>query len=276
MQNILIPTDFSDNADHALSFATELLKSKACNFFLLNVQKEHKESSRPSMEGEERKSKKARSRLDRTLRRMEKSTKNTEHTFRPILARGNFTDVVHESIKQLNIDLMVMGSKGKKSSIPVFLGTTTTKALKTVQKCPVLVVPKDAEIGIPKEIAFASDYKRRFDGNVIEPLRTVALLSRAAIHVVHMGEEDRLDKLQADNLSDLVRHLSPIPHSTHIIPNFISKTKIIQFFLKNQDIDMLAMVNYKGGYLEQIFREPVITKMIFHIDIPFLVLPDRD
>ena len=46
-------------------------------------------------------------------------------------------------IDELGIDFIVMGNKGKKSSIPIFLGSTATKTLHTVKKCPVLTVPLD-------------------------------------------------------------------------------------------------------------------------------------
>ena len=37
MQNILVPTDFSNDAYNALYFASKLFKNKACNFYLLNA-----------------------------------------------------------------------------------------------------------------------------------------------------------------------------------------------------------------------------------------------
>ncbi len=37
MKNILLPTDFSDNAYNALRYAAELYKEEDCTFFLLNT-----------------------------------------------------------------------------------------------------------------------------------------------------------------------------------------------------------------------------------------------
>lgn len=276
MQNILIPTDFSRNAYHALSFVTELFKNRKCNFFLLNVYEEDHADKDLSNGIGDRLGEKSEAGLQRTARSIKKRLKNTAHTFKTISKKGQFTEIVDSLIGQLGIELVVMGSKGKKSSIPIFLGSTVTKTFKSVKQCPVLAVPKNAEIKIPDEIAFATDYKRIFDKKVIEPLRFMALLNEAPIHVVHMGEEEVLDEFQQLNLNELSKHLSPIPHSVHSIPHFVSKTKIIELFLKNMGIHMLAMVNYKGSFLEKLFREPIISKMIFHVDIPLLILPDDD
>ena len=37
MKNILIPTDFSDNAWNAITYAINLFKKKECTFYLVNV-----------------------------------------------------------------------------------------------------------------------------------------------------------------------------------------------------------------------------------------------
>ena len=37
MANILIPTDFSDNAWNAVEYAVEFFKNSSCNFYLLHV-----------------------------------------------------------------------------------------------------------------------------------------------------------------------------------------------------------------------------------------------
>ena len=36
MTNILLPTDFSENAWHAFEYALELFKNETCNFYILN------------------------------------------------------------------------------------------------------------------------------------------------------------------------------------------------------------------------------------------------
>ena len=47
-------------------------------------------------------------------------------------------------------------------------------------------------------------------------------------------------------------------------------------FLEEMNIDMLAMVNYKHSFLERLGREPVIKRVAFDLDIPFLIIPYED
>jgi hypothetical protein len=57
------------------------------------------------------------------------------------------------------------------------------------------------------------------------------------------------------------------------MPNYAKKTNEIVDFIKDLKIDLLAMVNYKHGFIENIIKEPIIKKMGMHPIIPFLVIP---
>jgi hypothetical protein len=166
-----------------------------------------------------------------------------------------------------------MGIKGKKSSIPVFFENNIIEASQTVKKCPVLTVPKNTGFSIPKEIAFITDLKKTFDAEALNPLLYMAGLYGAAIRIVHIDDEEELDRFQRSNLDALLGCFNTVEHSFQRIPNFISKTKIIEVFLAHTGSDILAMAYNEHGLLEKMLREPVIEKMIININIPFLVIP---
>lgn len=279
MKNILVPTDFSNNAFHALNYASELLKNEECNFFLLNVFTEKKGFKNKRVKGNsEGFSKKleedSKAGLKRILLKIKKQRDNQKHTYRLISEQNELITVINALIDDLGIDLIVMGNKGKKSSIPIFLGSTATKTLHSVKNCPVLTVPKSSNFSVLKEIAFVTDFKKPFTAKTIGLMLNIAQLYGAAVRIVHIDEEDRLDKFRQSNLDELRTFFKPIVHSFHQIPYFISKTKIIQVFLEDSGIDMLAMMNNEHGLLEKMLREPIIEKMVFNIDIPFLVIPE--
>lgn len=278
MQNILVPTDFSKNAFHALNYATELLKNEECNFFLLHVFTERKgfKSKRIKDDSEKNSTKRkedSKVRLNRIILKIKKQKDNQKHTYQLISEKNGLMQVINSLIDELSVDLIVMGIKGKKSSIPVFFESKTTKVLQTVKKCPVLTVPKNTEFSIPKEIAFITDLKKTFDAEALNPLLFMAGLYGAAIRIVHIDDEEELDSFQQSNLDALLICFKTVEHSFQRIPNFISKTKIIQVFLEHSGSDMLAMAYNEHGLLEKMLREPIIEKMIINIDIPFLVIP---
>lgn len=275
VQNILVPTDFSNNAHHALRYAARLVKDEACTFFLLHVYggKKGFKNNTIHMENDSQLEEDSQLRLRNMLKRIKKDNENQKHTYQLISRFNDLTHAVHSIIEEQEIDLIVMGNKGKKSSIPIFLGSTTRKTLQSVKKCPVLTVPKSAKFKMPNEIAFATDFKRPYNAKVLDALRTMALQSGAAISILHINEKEQLDEFQRSNLNSLLAYLEPVPNSVHWMPNFISKTKVIQVFLEDLNVDMLAMVNFEHGFVEKMLREPIIEKMVFNINIPFLVIP---
>ncbi|WP_281541245.1 universal stress protein [Maribacter aestuarii] len=280
MKKILLPTDFSNNAFHALTSASELLKNEECQFFVLNVFTEKKGFKSDSIEdAKERKlqnwKEEATTRLERFVNRIKKQGENQKHTYKLLAKRKDLIHAIDKLVDKLDIDLIVMGNKGKKSSIPLFLGKTATQTLHHVNKCAVLTIAKNTSYAVPKQIAFVTDLKKSFTANDMEPLKHIALLNGTPIQIVHIDEKEQMDKSQQSNLDELLSYLKPTETAVHHMPNFISKAKIIEVFIKETGIDMLVMVNNKHGFLEKMLREPIIEKMVFNIDIPFLVIPEK-
>ena len=279
MQHILIPTDFSNNAYNALFYAVKLFKDTTCSFYVLNAYDELtplrskslakkkllEQLSDESMEG-----------LEQTLHRIHLDDSNPKHSYVPLSEKGGLLQVISRAVRDRKIDLVVMGNKGATGSAAVFLGSKTTKVLAALKTCPVLAVPADTDFSKPNEIAFATDYKRIFDAEVVHPFRTLASLCSASVRILHVHEEERLDEQQEANLATLLAYLELLPHSIHWMPNFSTKAEAIQAFLDELGIGMLAMVNYPHSFLERLLREPVIKKMVFNISIPFLVIPGKD
>ena len=58
------------------------------------------------------------------------------------------------------------------------------------------------------------------------------------------------------------------------MPDYTKKSEEINEFIKDLDINILAMVNYKHSFIEGIIKEPVIKKLGFHPIVPFLVIPE--
>ncbi|MCP4974750.1 MAG: universal stress protein [Maribacter sp.] len=284
MRNILVPTDFSNDAYNALYFASKLFKSKACNFFLLNAYSESTPLISRNIDngnGEhkgllEQLKDESNEELKHTFHRVNLDNKCPKHNYKMISKKMDLIETISQAIDDYKIDLVVMGNKGKTSGLGVYLGSSTTKTMASIKKCPILAVPENADFKVPYEIAFATNYKRYYDAEVLEPLKGMAIHCGAALRVVHINEEEHMSKIQEGNLKTLRAYLDPMENTVHWMPNFTSKTKAIQVFLDELGIGMLAMVNYEYSFLEKLLHEPLIKKLAFNIDIPFLVIPGTD
>lgn len=277
MKNILVLTDFSDNAYNALFCASKLFDQNECDFFLLNAYEEKVSRADKLLSGGEELLTLAKigskEGLENVFHKINLDNPNPRHRYQKLSRNTGLMIAIKKAIKEFKIDLLVLGNKGTTGLVSVFWGSTTIKVMTTVKECPILAVPAEKEFTIPSEIAFATNYKRSFDAEVLAPVRFMASVCNAAVRIVHINEEKRLSKFQESNLNTLISYLKPLEHTVHWMPNFTSKTKAIQLFLDELNIGMLAMVNYEHSFLELLLREPVIQKMTFHITIPFLVVP---
>ncbi|WP_420322018.1 universal stress protein [Flagellimonas sp.] len=282
MKNILVPTDFSNDAYNALHYTTQLLAGEQCTFHILNVYDEHVALRTPRFLKEGGKvlhkllADESKEGLMETVHRINRDTENPKHTFKTVSKKGEMLECIGLCVFDWDIDLVVMGNKGKMGAKEIFLGGNTIRTIGRIRKCPVLMVPKETEFIQPKQIAFATYYKRNFSHNVLDPLLYIAQMYRSSIQIMHVDEDKKLDKTQKANKAALEKVLAQIEHSTHWRPHYTEKAKVINDFVKDLGANLLVMVNYEHNLLEKIIREPVIMEIASYLNIPFLVIPCKD
>ena len=140
MKKILIPTDFSDNAWNAISYALSLFANEKCEFFLLNTYTPVIPSSRfispmaNAVRIEDAVRMTSENGLSKTLERIQEDFANPLHTFKTI---SSFFNLLVEEIKELvddyNIDVVLTGTKGASGMDEVFMGSNTVRIIKSVK-----------------------------------------------------------------------------------------------------------------------------------------------
>ncbi|NND15656.1 MAG: universal stress protein [Eudoraea sp.] len=279
-KHVIVPTDFSETADRALEYARALFRSDTCTFHLLNTYTPaiaHSRFMATSLHGslmEENVQTASEQGLQQIVDGLLTKNANPLHTFKTNSSFNILTEEICNISDINNLHLVVTGTTGASGLQEVFLGSNTVRILKSAQECPVLTIPPEASFAPPKQIAFITDYKRNFNATVLQPLLDIASAYGSKIRVMHIKEEQELNKYQESNKSILSEYLSPLSHTIHEMPYYGSKAKVIQHFLEDMEIDIVSLVHYKHGFLEELLREPVIKKVIFHTNIPLLVLPE--
>ena len=273
-RHILLPTDFSDNAWSAIVYALKLYADEVCKFYILNSVAMHASTM---------------SNLSNHLLRVMKenalrdlielketivaSDANANHEFEIVLSTQDLDDAINSAVKNHEIDRIVMGTKGATGAKELFFGSNTVKILKQVRLCPILIVPDEHDFIRPRQIAFPTDYKRFFSEKDLKPIKDLTELYHSKIRVLHINKEETLDEDQKHNYTNLKDALGNYEHSFHWMPDYSTKETEIREFINDLEIDMLAMVNYRHSCLESILKEPVIKKIGFKPEVPFLVVP---
>ncbi len=274
--NILLPTDFSDNAWSAAVYALELYAREECAFYFLHSTKiRMSRMSSSSNELIKVISENAIKELTGLKEMAEKTNTNTNtnHKFSIVLSVDDLKVAMETAIKEHNINLVVMGTKGTTKPSNFLFGSNTVHIVNKVRLCSILIVPDEFNFIEPKQIAFATDFNRFYSDKELSPLKKMARLYNSKIRVVCVQHEGKLSDIQEKNCTKLEEYLSNYKSSFHFMPNYAKKTVEINDFIKELSIDILAMVNYKHSFIENIIKEPVIKKIGFHPTIPFLVIP---
>ncbi|RED43840.1 nucleotide-binding universal stress UspA family protein [Winogradskyella eximia] len=273
-KNILLPTDFSDNAWSAVVYALKLYEEELCTFYFLHSTK-MKVSTMSNMSNKLLRvmAENAMNELSELKELAETSNANANHSFEIILSSNDLFHSMETIIEKNNIDMVVMGTKGATGAKEIVFGSNTVNSIKKIKNCPVLAVPDEFDFVIPEQIAFPTDFNRLY-GAELQPLLDLADLYNSKIRVLHINKEDSISEAQDYNLDQLKVALENYEYSFHWMPDYSKKDEAIKDFIDELNINILVMINYKHSFIESLVKEPVIKKLGFQPTIPFLVIPD--
>ncbi|MEX0289186.1 MAG: universal stress protein [Flavobacteriaceae bacterium] len=282
IKNILVATDFSNNAYSALFYATKLLAPEKCTFYLLNTYTELTPLNGQLLPGFDIKKllkqleAQSQEKLTSTSHKIVRDTANPNHTFKVISQKGDLVKVIKEKLTELHIDLVIMGNKGLTAAADIFFGSNTIKVANKVSGCPILAIPGEYDFKMPEEIAFVTDFEKYCNKSTLTPLLKIAELSKASIQVLHIDEEKFYNPTREANRKTLQICLRQMEHSFQTVREFDDKAKVIDVLLEKMDIDMYAMVNYPHNLFQKLTHEPIIKDVSMYSDLPFLILPPKD
>ncbi|WP_339840080.1 universal stress protein [uncultured Maribacter sp.] len=282
IKNILVATDFSNEAYNALFYATQIFASKPCTFHIIHIYDDLTATSGPRnvlFVGKKELSHlrtTSQENLTETVHRIVLDTGSKLHKFNTISSKGTISSVISQTIDNLEIDLIVMGNKGKTGAKELFMGSNTIKIANTITQCPILAVPKEIAYKPIDEIAFITDFKKGYTRNTLAMLLSIASITDAAIRVLHINEEEIMNPSQVSNKKLLKKCLAKTQHSFDDIWNYADKANVIQDFLSERNIKMFAMAYHRRNFFERLLHEPVIMDLSIYANTAFLILPVQD
>ena len=279
-RKILLPTDFSKSAWHAINYALELYKEDNCIFYILNVFSatsnvfESLLNMEPGSELYETKKTNSEKGLGKVLDLiLFNDESNPKHVFKTISVFNNPVEAIKNIVDEKDIEIIVMGTKGETNNQKSAFGSVAINVMEKVRNCPVIVVPEDAVHTMPKEIVFPTDYKINFKKRELNYLLDITKKCDAAIVVLHITEEEKLSKTQIENKKLLEEYLEDVKCSFHTLPNY-SVESAVNLFVESRESDMVAFINKKHALFGSVFVQPMVKELGFHSKVPMLVMHD--
>lgn len=191
MIKILVPYDFSEQAQNALDFTTGLAnKIENVHVDVVHVLEVPYSSSVGTMGGGEVMPEienqiffvEMMEKRKKQIEDLQKKYSNKNFTFQAKLKLGNAFKSISESILEEEPDMVVMGSKGSSGIEEVLIGSNTEKIVRTAT-CPVITVKSKTDPEHFKKIVFASDFREDED-EIARRMKNLQTLFNADLYFV--------------------------------------------------------------------------------------------
>jgi len=279
MKKILLPTDFSDNAFNAITYALQLFKNETCTFYLLNIytpivyDTEYIGYSSINPNLDEIYKKNSITGLHKTEKRIKETFQNELHQFKQISSFNILTDEINDLVKKEAIDLIIMGTQGETGAKEVLFGSTTVRVIHRA-KIPIIAIPSAYTFNKIENLLFPTDYDIDYKDEQLEWINYLAEKHQATLHIVHISKDDFLP---ADQKKKKVELTTKLQHQRCKFSLLEGKNiaKTIYKFEKENNIQLLAMISNKHSFFENLFFKQVIDEIGFHTKVPFLVIPSQ-
>ena len=272
MKKILVPTDFSATARHAMAYALELSKTMdhahidLVHMYLPATAAEYPNIVPPIAEMMEAQEKMLANFADEVRKRSVVSTPITSH-----LIVGFPADEIVRLSEEY--DLVVIGATGESDVLDNMFGSVSGHVARK-SKCPVILVPKGVTFQPIENILFASNYESA-DSEMIRSLIDFNKMFGAKLHFVHVRNEDPADDFEKTRdliFSDLSEKGEPaFSFEIEEIEGGDVHTAI-QAFAERSDIDLVVMVVKKRGFWDGLFHRSQTRQMALNTTKPLMML----
>jgi len=265
MKKLLVPTDFSDNAENALKFAINLANHFESKIYLLSVYQVH--SPAGSLKDID-----SFLRTENELQLSALVSKSKNELFQnasmeAVTVNGSTASVISNFADKRDIDLIVMGTQGSSALHEIFIGSTTVGVIKKATKA-VLASPNNFSYRPFKKIVLALDESKTFPKEEISPLLTLAKSYQSKVLVYHIAEPGGQNGVSPS----IHEYLKGTDYSVHEKIGITDINEGINDFVRENDADLLCMIARKRSFLENLFDPSVTRREAFDSPVALLVL----
>lgn len=271
MEKILVPTDFSAQAENALKVAAKLAKKHKSEIFLLHMLELPLGLVDQANSGV--------SSLPESLFFMKLAHKRFKEVLSSEYLKGitvhetvlfqNAFEGITEVVSKNKIDLIIMGSHGASGFKEMFIGSNTEKVVRT-SNIPVLVIKNEHEKFAIKNFVFASD----FSSEIKKPFNAAVKFAesvKAKMHLVFINTATNfLTTEEANKLMEKFLKGMDFKNYTLNVYNDTSVEKGVLNFAHSIDADLIGMATHGRKGLSHFFNGSVSEDLVNHAKRPVI------
>lgn len=273
MSTLIVATDFSEEAENALVYASEVakeLKAKIILFTSFSLSVHAANTRLPA------------SAIERLIAQNNAALKERAEAIAvqygiEVEYESGLMLQVSEELANLyvkhNADLIVMGMAANSLTQDLFGNTTTAAIMKL--KFPVLAIPLGAKYKKIERILFACDVLRGVQKKILERIRNLAAALGAEVEVFHVQNKVKMLENSTQHLTSKTSIDEGLEGVSFFYKNVDSGTVVeaIKKEINHFDADVLIMIPQRYGFWDSLIHRSKTRIMASNCKIPLFSIP---
>lgn len=272
MKKILVPIDFSAQAEYAAKVAVSIAKLTNAKIYLLHMLELPTGVIDPSSYGTSSNTPTALLFLKRAYEKFEKFKKlpffDDIEIEDSVLFHKAYDGIIDESVKN-DVDLIVMGSKGTSGLEEMLVGSNTEKVVRN-SDIPVLVIKQEIENFKIENIVFASNFNS--DARIsFQKILDFSAIFDTQIHLLKINTIHNFEttKESSDAIRNFINEFD-LNNYTLNIYNDVSVEAGVLNFAKVIDADIILLNTHGRRGLAHLFTGSIGEDLANHAKLPVL------
>lgn len=270
MKRILVPTDFSVQAEHALKIAVQIAKTYGSEIFVIHSMELPMHLATTSSTNNN---------LPEALFFMKLVEKNFSElrekdyldgiVFNETIGQGEIYEDIEEVSEKNKISLIVMGSSGASGFKEMFVGSNTEKVVRT-SKIPVLVIKNNHPEFQVKDFVFASDFSMEGQRAFNEAQKFAKRIgSKTHLLMVNTPANFKTSQQSYTLMEDFVKDMD-IENYTLNIYNDTTVEKGILNFARHINAQLIGMGTHGRKGISHFFNGSISEDLVNHANMPII------
>lgn len=269
MKRILVPTDFSEQAENALKVALKLAEKHNSEIYVLHSMEMPLHLASSSDSGSLPESLFFIKLAEKRFSDLRENKYLEGVDFNEAIGHNEIYEDIEEACKKNNIDLIVMGSNGASGFKEMFVGSNTEKVVRT-SKTPVLVIKNNHPDFTIKNFVFATDFSEE-GRSALDKAYKFAKKFEAKMHLLYVNTPaDFKTSKQAHNIMEHFVRGMGVENYTLNIYNDTSVEKGILNFAQQINAQLIGMGTHGRKGISHFFNGSISEDMVNHAKMPVI------
>lgn len=275
MKTILFPTDFSENALHASEYAGMLAEKFDANVILLNVYSvpvitEYQVPYNIDDFSTEMRVISEKNLEDFTNKFIEITGLSKDRISHKI-EYGFVGDAIIEMSKNIEVDMIVMGTKGASNAVDRWVGTTAQTVMKQAE-CPVWIIPEKVKVNYPQKFLYAADLMED-EVTASQKLMEFVKPFEANCKIIHI--DDKFELNPGNKVETAINDLKEeYKDDDNVFVRTIKRDDVVEgleTYIQSYKPDVLALAVHDKSFLSKLFEQSVTNHFVYHADLSMLI-----